>query len=56
MELVVFLAFITQRALPSQYSSGEIILRGGGDSIIAGWTMSQLLLHFMVPVNVTLFN
>ncbi|KAH9616220.1 hypothetical protein KSS87_013601 [Heliosperma pusillum] len=28
------------RALPSQYSSAEIILKGGTDSIIAGWTVN----------------
>uniref|UniRef100_A0A803LQL7 Neprosin PEP catalytic domain-containing protein n=2 Tax=Chenopodium quinoa TaxID=63459 RepID=A0A803LQL7_CHEQI len=28
------------RALPSQYSSAEIILRGGSDTIIAGWTVN----------------
>ncbi|CAO2819926.1 unnamed protein product [Amaranthus hypochondriacus] len=28
------------RVFPSQYSSGEIIIKSGGDSIIAGWTVN----------------
>ncbi|XP_074265594.1 protein neprosin-like [Silene latifolia] len=30
------------RALASQYSSAEITLKGGTDSIVAGWTVSHL--------------